>query len=310
MEKKVYILLLITSIVLNAFLLNAYLSEKHTIVDKKKQENSLNYLSPRAYNYPNDLLLNFLPLRTSLREKLAEYGDTFALYFEYLPTGTSININAQEEFHAVSLLKVPVVMAYYRQKERTGENDRMVTIKEDQLDQSFGELWKKGAGQSISLDEAARLALTASDNTALRILTDNIDVVDFEYVYEGLDIDLKEKEGGIVLSAKQYSSILKALHFSALLSKEHSEKILSHLSRTDFNEMLPAGVPNDIEIAHKIGILRDDLYLDCGIVYIPNRPYLVCMMSESTEEDAKKRMKAVSQEIYTYIYSQRLSSRR
>lgn len=272
-------------------------------VEEQRKKSSYVYLSPRAGNYPNDLLLNFLPLRTTLRELTKDYGDTFALYFEYLPTGTSININSQQEFLAVSLLKLPVVMAYYRQKERLHISDKEVTIRQDELDPAFGELWKKGAGQSISLNEAARLALQESDNTALRVLTDNIDVNDFSYVYEGLDIDLKQKDGGVVITAKQYASILKALHFSALLREENSEEILRLLTETKFSEMLPAGVPKSIAIAHKIGVLADNLYLDCGIIYLPQRPYLVCMMSQSNEDEAQKRMKAVSEKIYTYVSS-------
>src|SRR3989344_3795689 len=79
------------------------------------------YLAPRILiDDPTDTLINFLPLRKELREMTKNFEDSFALYFEYLPTGTSIGINEKNEFSAASLIKVPIVMAYFHQKERLG----------------------------------------------------------------------------------------------------------------------------------------------------------------------------------------------
>ncbi|HRF28946.1 MAG TPA: hypothetical protein PL051_04930 [Candidatus Saccharibacteria bacterium] len=65
---------------------------------------------------PNDILVNFEPLRSQLKEQLKYYDDEgkVSVYFEYLPTGTSIRIGDRKEIIGASLLKVPAVMELYK----------------------------------------------------------------------------------------------------------------------------------------------------------------------------------------------------
>lgn len=248
-----------------------------------------------------DLIFNFLELRAKLHQKLNPLGDDFALYFEYLPNGTSIGINSNSEFFAASLFKLPIVMAYYKHKEHGNYSEKNIVLTQEMLDDRFGDLWEKGAGYEISPDEAVRLALTRSDNTAVEALGPIIDQHDFDEVYEGLDIETQISSQGAVMTVKNYSSILKALYYSAVLSKENSNEILNYLTQSEFNDKLVAGVPADVVVAHKIGIINEESYRDCGIVYVPNRNYLLCMVSRGSEADAQKRMSEVSQMIYDYI---------
>ena len=265
------------------------------------------YLSKRILQeFPQDILINFLDLRQTLRSQIDPFGNGFGVYFEYLPTGTTIGINEKEEFHAASLFKLPVVMAYYHTKDRTNnQNDTELTLKSNQLDNQFGNLWQKGAGYKLKASDAVWLALTESDNTAAKAIVPLIDKQDFNAVYEGLDIDLQSDKEGAILTAKNYSSILKALYFSSVLSKESSEEILDILTKTKFPDKLAAGIPADIPVAHKIGDYNDEkgneAFMDCGIVYVTRRPYILCMLSVSDEQTARERMQAVSKTIYDYI---------
>lgn len=261
------------------------------------------YLSKRILQEEqNDYLINFLSLRRQLRVMAASYKDTLAFYFEYLPTGTSIGINEKVEFSAASLIKVPIVMAYYHYKERMGlSTNRTVKIQEDQIDSGFGDLWKRGAGAEITLEEAVRLSLIESDNTAGLVLAGNVPQEDFDDVYEGLDIDFFEEKDEVIITAKQYASILKALYFSSVLTKDSSQQILDLLTATNFHDKLRAGVPKDIPVANKFGLLGRELFQDCGIVYVPKRPYLLCMVSHSNEEVARERMRNISSTIYQFV---------
>ncbi len=281
--------------------LSIQLAKSDTTAELRKQ---FPLLAPRILtDKPTDVLINFLPLRTSLNQYVAPFGDTFALYFEYLPTGTSIGINGTTDFPAASLIKVPGVMAYYRQLEDNGMSidNQIVTIQEKEIDKGFGTLWMRGVGSSINLNEAVRLALVESDNTASYVIADHVSQKSFHEVYEGLDIDLTKKDGVINISAKSYTSILKALYFASVLSKEHSQVILTMLSQTNFGDKLVAGVPQNVTVAHKIGIYGDQLFQDCGIMYVPDRPYALCMISQAPEDVTRTRMKEVSRMIYTYV---------
>lgn len=297
-------LLFVLSLAINIFLIER-LQNKPQLKTPENSQEQFPYLARRILiENPTDILINFSPLRTQLRVMVKEYGESFAFYFEYLPTGTSIGVNEKLEFESASLIKVPVVMAHYKSQERKGidRGMEMVTIQEKYIDKGFGNLWQKGAGAQIRLEEAVRLALTESDNTAANIVSDNAGSQDFEDVYGGLDIDLhKNTNGTILLTTKGYSSILKALYFASVLNKEHSQKIIELLTHSSFNDKLRAGVPANIIVANKYGVLGDQLFHDCGIVYYQNRPYLLCMVSKSSEGEARERMKKFSAAVYEYI---------
>ena len=262
-------------------------------------------LSPRIMREAHpDFIFNFLDLRTKIHQQLDPLGDDIALYFEYLPNGTSINVNAGSDFFAASLFKLPVVMAYFRHKERVGNKPEMkVKLTREMIDNRFGDLWKKGEGYEIGLDEAARLALVYSDNTAAEALAPAITQEDFDDVYEGLDIDLQIASSGAVMTVRNYSSILKALYYSAVLTKVDSQEILSHLTHSPFNDKLAAGVPKDVVVAHKIGVIDEQSYRDCGIIYVPSRPYILCMISNGTEKQAQERISIISKLVFDYVSS-------
>lgn len=299
----IYAIFLAISIFLNIVL---FLGFKNSGLNNTST-NQYPFLARRILNENfNDILVNFLDLRTDVKATVEPFGQTFSFYFEYLPTGTSIGVNEKEEFYAASLFKLPVIMSYFRQQERLKERtDPTLTVSEEDLDKEFGDLWRKGAGYRIKMSDAIKLAITDSDNTAIRLVVPQITEDDFEHVYQALDIDLRRDDGGARLTTKGYTSILKALYFSSVLEKADSQSILDLLTKTKFVDKLPAGVPKNIAVAHKIGVYNKDgeneAYMDCGIVYIPNRPYVLCMLSISDEDIARERMKLISKKIYDYV---------
>jgi beta-lactamase class A len=309
MRAKILYLLLALSIVINVVFLSYLLIGKENIfTSTEKLQEKYPHLSQRILGgFDRDLIIHFIPLRTKLRELVENnYGGDFSIYFEYLPTGTSIGVNEKTEFYSASLLKVPVVMAYYHHKwENKVEGDPTTTILEKDISDRFGALWRKGAGSKIQLSKAVELSLIESDNTAINVVLRYVTKEDLSHIYNGLDILLKKEEGNNAsITTKAYASILKALFFSSLLPKEDSEHILDLLTKTKFKDKLPAGLPADIPVAHKISVyenLKVSVYADCGIVYVPKRQYLLCMASRSSDEVARERMRTVSKMVYDFV---------
>ena len=66
--------------------------------------------------------------------------------------------------------------------------------------------------------------------------------------------------------------------------------------------MLVAGVDPGVIVAHKIGVF-DPLGInsDCGIIYIPNRPYTLCIMVKGNESTSKRHISVLSKMIFGYI---------
>jgi hypothetical protein len=87
-----------------------------------------------------------------------------------------------------------------------------------------------------------------------------------------------------------------------------SEKALSILSEVKFDKGLVAGTLNNITIAHKYGyaVLQENPRIvelsDCGIVYYPEKPYLLCVMAEGTDPEVTSTfIRDVASTIYRYV---------
>ncbi len=263
------------------------------------------YLDNKILNSDQkDSLIRFVNLRKQLHQFVDQFKGTYAVFFEYLPTGVTIGINEKNVFPPASLVKVPLAMAFYNGVEDRGINEnKIITIQNKDLDNKFGTLWEKGPGYKISLKDVVKIMLQESDNTAYNIMANNIEDRDFADIYNGLDLEYDEK-GKFIITAKGYSSILASLYFSAILNYAHSNMLLDYLAHTNFNDQLVAGIPKNIKVSHKIGA-NDALgiYQDCGIVYLPKRPYILCMISSSSHEEATQRMVNTSKMVYDYISS-------
>lgn len=307
---KGFVLFILAVILLLSIIANIYLfygSQNQQVISAGSGKSSKQY-ALLAEKGQDDRINNFLPLRQQLHSMTNSYEAKIAIYFQYLPTMTSIGIHEDAEFTAASLMKVPMVMAYFRKKERLGiTEDPTVTIKPKNLNTTFGELYKKGAGASVNLSDAVKLTLQKSDNTASFVVADQFTKEDFAYVYQGLDIDPKVTNNSLVMSAEQFAAVLKALYFSSILTQKHSSYILDLMTDTDFSSMLPSGIPDNIPVAHKIGIMENQLYSDCGIVYVPNRPYVLCVVSYSDKATAEKRIGEISKTVYEYVSSYKVN---
>lgn len=124
----------------------AYLFGKHstnTVTTKDSTQYPL--LAKRLFvDNPNDSFVNFVTLRQQLNSYFTDNNINGSLYFEYLPTGTSIRIAGDQLQVGASLLKVPAAMELYKAAELGKINlDDTVTIQQDWLDSAYGDLYKK-----------------------------------------------------------------------------------------------------------------------------------------------------------------------
>lgn len=265
------------------------------------------FLAPRIFAAnQNDILINFVNLRNQLTQYANSIKDSIGIYFEYLPSGNSIGINASNEYILVSLLKIPVVMAVYLQVEQGKVNlNDVLTVQQKDLDSQFGTLYQKGSGTKITVKDAILLTLADSDNTAKNVLghlVSNDDILD---VFDSLDIPEDSDQNTPVVSPKNYSSILRSLYLSSYLDRKYSNLLLDDMTKSHFNDQITQPIPNNIKIAHKIGVREvvNDIpvYSDCGIIYLPHRPYILCIMTKASSDKAKEYMQTISKMIYDYV---------
>lgn len=306
-EKRTFIFLLILIPSLGAnfafigflFQLPKFINSSKDITNKTDNE----FLSPLIQTEnPNDVLINFTLLRNNLNRYVENVNADLGLFFEYLPSGITIGINEKETFYQASLVKVPMAMYLYKGIELGKITMKDLYVIEDKYkDSDFGELWKKPSGTTISLEELINIMLVDSDNTAYRTLWGKYPQF-LDEIFDNLDLPKDSEKGDPVVTPKNYSSVFKSLYLSSYNTKEHSNEILETLTTTSFDNWIVAGVDNNIKVAHKIGVRdKEHAYSDCGIVYIPDRPYFLCVFVGGSIEDADTHIPALSREIFQFV---------
>ena len=258
----------------------------------------------RQYVSQQDFVVNTTDLRDKMLDIVnAEPDNTVSVYFEFLNTGANISLNPDATFYPASLVKLASAMAVMKKVEDgTWSLDSRLVLSDQDKDSRFGTLYQEPTGTSFSIRELLMHLLIDSDTTAHNMFMRNLSSDDLANLEDAIGLDSLFDDSGDV-SAKEYSRMFRALYSSSYLHRSNSEQLLSWLSQSSFNEYLQSGVPSGVTFAHKIG--EDDVsntYLDSGIVYTAQRPYLITVMINGhSKADAENIMKQLSQDAYQYV---------
>lgn len=256
-------------------------------------------------------IINFRPLRDQLIELQGTTKDKTYIYFLYLNNSAWIGLNEKDLFPAASTIKVPLAMSVYKMVEQGKlKLSQTYNISEFDIDSNFGDLYQVGPDHMVTVDELLKIMLQYSDNTAARALlhiTESIGVKDpFVDVYNAMGwekVEFGNKPVYIDINLKTLANMFISLFNASYISIEDSAEILEHLVNSPFDKQIVAGVPKTVTVAHKIGI--DDVeesYSDCGIVYAPNRPYILCVgYYGGSQVLANSFMAKVSKAVYEYV---------
>ncbi len=217
-----------------------------------------------------------------------------SVYFRNLNTGSWFGINEDELFAPASLLKIPTVIAALKITEQQPDflsKQILYSGKEDfNLMENMKPEHQVAPGKSYTVDELIYRSIIYSDNNANSLLFSSISPYQIEQIYRELNVPLPlTNMPDNFMSVRQYGAFFRILYNASYLSKEMSEKALEYMSNTMFRKGIAAGVPATTVVVNKFGerITADQPDIrqlhDCGIVYYPNRPYLLCIMSRADD---------------------------
>jgi len=251
-----------------------------------------------------------------LRDRMRFPGvESVAVYFRELNDGIWFSIGETERFTPASLRKIPMMIALLKQEEREpGFLHRKVRFQlrnDHTLQQTVKPSSVMTPGREYTVEDLIRRMIIYSDNNAFMMLSGTVDLEEFGRTYDTLNMPRLDARGpDDFLSVQTYASFFRILYNATYLSKVRSEQALALLTQAEFRNGIVAGVPRDLRVAHKFGEHRDDAagkmqLHDCGIVYHPEHPYLLCIMSRgSSFEYLDDAIAAISKSIYTEINSQ------
>ncbi len=231
-------------------------------------------------------------------------------YFRDLNNGAWFGIDEKENFSPASLLKVPLMIAYFKLSEKDpnilnkkilfnlpGDENLIENIKPKKVIEK---------NKEYTIKELIEYMIIYSDNNAKTLLFLNISENDLSRIYTDLGIEIPGiRNVDDFMSVKDYASFFRVLYNASYLNREMSEKALDLLSKTDFEDGIVKNLPRNIKVSQKFGERRiDDISQlhDCGIVYKSKNPYLICVMTRGRSiDDLKKVIQNLSFETYTSI---------
>jgi beta-lactamase class A len=254
-------------------------------------------------------------LTDMVRKIMDERKIEIALYYRDLNNGPAFGVKETEGFIPASLLKVPVMMAYYHEAQNNpGVLDTQYTFLKSAAVNKIGTQHISPShtlqiGNKYSVGELIDQAIIYSDNDAVSILIDHISEPTLRDLYQLLGVSqvaITFSDGR--LTVREYASFFRVLFNASYISREYSEKALELLSRIDFKDGLVAGVPNGVVVSHKFGeggYENGSQIHDCGIIYALNRPYLLCVMTRGSDiATLTKSIADVSRFVYDRVSKQ------
>jgi len=267
-------------------------------------------------------------LKKDIEKQLSSQKGIYAVAFKNLATGKVLMINEHVFFHAASTMKTPVLIEVYRQsaEKKFSLSDSLLIKNEfksivdgssfslDSTDDSEKELYKR-VGEKKTISDLVYDMIIVSSNLATNII---IELVDAKNVTQTMR-HLGAKDIQVLRGVEDGKAFAKGLNntttaFDLLLIFEKmangeivntnaSEAMIKILLDQRFNEIIPAGLPPGVKVAHKTGSITG-VFHDSGIVFLPDgKKYVLVLLSKNVEDEklAIKSMAAVSTMIYNYV---------
>jgi beta-lactamase class A len=258
-----------------------------------------NFSNPGAF--PEDQPLSNAIQATIDKHKQSEDITKASTYFLDFTTNQWSDTYENEKYYPSSLGKIPIMMAYYE----LAENSSAVLEKRINYPAGGADLNNTQdikpekaiiPGQTYSVDELIDYMIKYSDNNAAELLYENIDQSVLRNVYGDLQIPMNDNATIANLdfiTPRQVATLFRILYNATYLSRDFSEKALQLMSESSFTQGLAAGAPASTTVSHKFavvgiapngGVSTEHELHDCGIVYAPNHPYLLCVMTRGSSD--------------------------
>jgi beta-lactamase class A len=163
----------------------------------------------------------------------------------------------------------------------------------------------------ITLRDLAVIMVAVSDNSATNVLIDRVGMENVNAFLASIGLkhtllrrkmmDLNAaKEGRENVSTPlEMANLLEQIYRGKLFNKEMTDDFFKVLA-THKDSWIPRHLPEGLKIANKPGAL-EGVRNDSGIVFVDNRPYIVCVMTTylRREPDGEEAIARVSQAAYS-----------
>ncbi len=255
-------------------------------------------------------------------------GDVAVAFLSLSDPEESVLINAEEQFHAASTMKVPVMIELFKQQNqgKLDLNDSILLANEfrsivdsslysmDIGDDSDDVIYSK-IGTTVALKDLMYNMITISSNLATNVLIELVDAKKVTATMRGLGADKIEVLRGVedtkayelglsnTTTAKDLMIIMRAIAENKAGTEADCLEMISILGDQQFHSIIPYFLPDEVKVAHKTGSIVG-VHHDAGIVYLPDgRAYVLVILSKNLKEfdKATEQLAGLSKTVYDYM---------
>jgi beta-lactamase class A len=254
------------------------------------------------------------PLGQDITELAGSVSDlTAGVFLVDLDTGNYLDVNGTTPFSAASMIKVPVLIAFFQEVDAGRISlDEVLTMTEADRAGGSGDMQFDAEGSQYTALETATKMIIISDNTATNMLIrrmGGIDAVNQRFQSWGLDNThiqnlLPDLEGTNLTTPRELVELMAMVSRGDLVSLRSRDRLLDIMRRTQTSTLIPAGVGDPrATIAHKTGDIGS-MVGDVGIVDMPTgQRYSIAVMVKRPHNDSRAQdlIRQINAEIYQYL---------
>lgn len=260
--------------------------EKTTTISKREEE-------------PPKVQKDTKATEDKIRELVKDSKGTYGIYVYNLTDKQSFGLNQDEVFPAASLIKLPVTLALYQKAEKGEiELETKYVLKEADKRTGAGIIQYKPAGTVYTYRKLAELMGQQSDNTAFQVIRSLLGDEEIQKTIDNLGMS-KTSLSKNETSPMDIGLFFRKFYSQSLLTRNHRDEILDYLTKTAFEDRIPAGVPEEVRVAHKIGN-ETGSFSDAGIVFGKEPFILVILSREALEKEALKVLPEITKAVWEF----------
>jgi beta-lactamase class A len=248
----------------------------------------------------------------------ANRGKTIAVAYHDPGTGTTLERNATERFHAASTMKVPVMLGIFEAVARGDLRlDEPVLVRNEftsildgskyaleSREDSDAELYEQ-IGKELPLVELVRRMIVRSSNLATNIVIEKIGAPRVMRLMKEIganDIQVLrgvEDDKAYHAGMNNTTTARDLMRIFQWISAEAPRQMIDILLAQEHNDGIPAGLPPGTPVAHKTGSISGIAH-DAGLVMAPDGSYVLVVLTRGFKksEDAERVIAAISRAVW------------
>jgi beta-lactamase class A len=264
--------------------------------DNPQQENPIVRLFTQKKN-PEEL-------RSIVKKLATSEWKNYSVYVKDLNSNFEMGLGEKVIFTGASINKIPILAAlYYRYQLEEVSMDTVITLQESDIqDYGTGSIRYDPVGSTYTVKTLARLMMEQSDNTAAFLLANYVIGMD---TIQKLISDWGMVQTDMVnnkTSNYDMALVFEKMFHQKIANQANTLDMLSIMTKTDFEDRIPAQLPKETVVYHKTGN-GAGLVHDVGIVVTGKKAYYIGILTSdiTNETDTIALMAKISKAVYDFM---------